>query len=68
MSKKSPTKEIKLLNIEEVDFNLPEKQSPAKDKENQKEKPKLNFRQRLLEQEKQQENEKEKPKNNRIKR
>ena len=32
MSKKSPTKEIKLLTIEEVDFNLPEVQSPDKEK------------------------------------
>ena len=78
MSKKSPTKEIKLLTIEEVDFNLPEVQSPDKEKEKGKgkgkgkgkEKEKLTFRERLLEHEKKLENEKdkEKPKNNRIKR
>ena len=70
------TKEIKLLTIEEVDFNLPEVQSPDKEKGKgkgkgkEKEKEKLTFRERLLEHEKKLENEKdkEKPKNNRIKR
>ena len=68
MSKKSPTKEIKLLTIEEVDFNLPEIPSPVKEKGKEKGKEKLTFKERLLEQEKENEKEKEKPKNNRIKR
>jgi hypothetical protein len=32
MSKKSPTKEIKLMTIEEVDFNLPEVEPSIKNK------------------------------------
>ena len=32
MSKKSPTKEIKLMTIEEVDFNLPEIEPSIKNK------------------------------------
>ena len=36
MSKKSPTKEIKLLTIEEVDFNLPEIESQTKEKKEKK--------------------------------
>ena len=41
MSKKSPTKEIKLMTIEEVDFNLPEIEPSIKNKnENSDKKPK----------------------------
>ena len=36
MSKKSPTKEIKLLTIEEVDFNLPEIEPQTKEKKEKK--------------------------------
>ena len=32
MSKKSPTKEIKVMTIEEVDFNLPEVEPSIKNK------------------------------------
>ncbi len=36
MSKKSPTKEIKLLTIEEVDFNLPEIEPQTKEQKEKK--------------------------------
>jgi len=58
MSKKSPTKEIKLLTIEEVDFNLPEIEPQTKA---QKDKKTKNI---ITEETK----EKKEKKNNRIKR
>ena len=68
MSKKSPTKEIKLMTIEEVDFNLPEVEPSIKnknenvDKKGKKQK-KIN---KYLEEEKAKE--KKEKKTNRIKR
>jgi len=65
MSKTSPTKEIKLMTIEEVDFNLPEvepSKEKAKDKKDKKDK-KLKIEKDLDENK-----EKKEKKNNRIKR
>ena len=58
MSKKSPTKEIKLLTIEEVDFNLPEIEPPTKDQKDKKTKNVIT----------EETKEKKEKKNNRIKR
>ena len=62
MSKTSPTKEIKLMTIEVVDFNLPEVEPPkekAKDKKDKKLK---------IEKDLDENKEKKEKKNNRIKR
>ena len=61
MSKKSPTKEIKLLTIEEVDFNLPEIEPQTKE---QKEKKVKN----VLVEETKEKKEKKERRHNRIKR
>jgi hypothetical protein len=62
MSKTSPTKEIKLLTIEEVDFNLPEIE-PTTQKPKDKKDKKL-----LTEKYTDEPKEKKEKKNNRIKR
>jgi len=62
MSKTSPTKEIKLMTIEEVDFNLPEVE-PSKEKAKDKKDKKLKIEKDLDENK-----EKKEKKNNRIKR
>ena len=68
MSKKSTTKEIKLLTIEEVDFNLPEIEPSIKNKnENLDKKAKKQKRiNKFLEEE--EPKEKKEKRNNRIKR
>lgn len=58
MSKKSPTREIKLLTIEEVDFNLPEIEPLTKDQKDKKAKNVIT----------EETKEKKEKKNNRIKR
>ena len=65
MSKTSPTKEIKLLTIEEVDFNLPEVE-PTKEKAKDKKDTKVK-KAKDIEENKENKEKKEK-KNNRIKR
>lgn len=66
MSLKSPMKEIKLLTIEEVDFNLPEIEPSNKEKDSklQKSKKQKPFKTEFEENKES----KEKKKNNRIKR
>jgi len=62
MSKASPKKDIKLMTIEEVDFNLPEVE-PSKEKEKDKKNKKIK-----IEYNPEESKEKKEKKSNRIKR
>ena len=67
MSKKSPKNEIKLLTIEEVDFDLPEVEPAEKDKKDKQDKKPKKIKFKYLEESKETKGPREK-KSNRIKR